>query len=178
MRKPLALCTAAAGVAIGLAAVPAHAADTLVTLPVGVGVEGVSIAAPAAVVTPGSPAQAIIATTVTDTRLSNAAGWTATISSTDLSLVGATTPGTAGTIPASTITAWTGDVQPTVPGVAVIANDHLSTSPVTLSNSPQQFVTASSRTNINTAIYATTLSIPTAGKTTGVYTGTVTQSVS
>ena len=177
MRKALALTTAAAAVAVGLAAQPATAADTLVTLPVGLGSATLSIAAPAAVVTPGEPATAVIATTVTDLRLSNGAGWTATISSTDLVLAGATTPGTAGTIAASTVTAFTGAVSSTVPGVATISGT-LAASPVTLSGTAQELVTATSRTNVNTAIYNTTLTVPTTGKTAGIYTGTVTQSVS
>jgi hypothetical protein len=179
MRKALALTTAAAAVAVGLAATPAGAADTLITLPVGLGVETLAIAAPAAVVVPGSPASATIATTVTDLRLSNSAGWTATIASTDLTLVGAATPiPAAATIPATTITAYTGDVNSTVPGLATITGEYLAASPLTLSNTAANFVVASARTNVNTAIYTATLNIPTAGKTAGVYTGTVTQSVS
>jgi hypothetical protein len=179
MRKVLAVAAVAGAAALGLVAPSANAGtgDALVTLAVGVGVSGVSIAAPTAVATPGTPATVTIATVVTDTRLSNAQGWTASISSDDLTLAGATTPGTAGTIPASTMTAYTGDVEPTVPGVAVISNDVLSTNPLTLSNTPQALVVASSRTNLNTAAYTVTVSVPTTGKTTGIYTGTVHQSV-
>lgn len=181
MRKALVVSTVAASVVgLALTAAPAGAADagTLVTLSVGVGVEGLAIAAPTAVVVPGDIATAAIATTVTDTRVLNTAGWTVTIRSTDLVLTGATTPGTAGTIPVGTMTAFTGDVSPTVPGVATINGDILSDAPLTLSGNPQSFVVASSRSNINTAIYTATVQIPTAGKTAGVYTGTVTQSVS
>ena len=178
MRKVLALSTAAAAVAVGLAATPAGAADTLVTLPVGLGVETLAIAAPAAVVTPGTTAAAAIATTVTDTRLSNSAGWKVSISSTDLTLVGASTPGTSGTIPATSMTAYTGDVNSTVPGLATITGEYTSGSPLTLANTAADFVVASARTNVNTAIYTATVNIPTSGKTAGVYTGTVTQSVS
>ena len=177
MRKALALTTAAAAVAVGLAAQPATAADTLVTLPVGLGVETLAISATAAVVTPGATATAVIPTTVSDLRLANGAGWTATIRSTDLVLAGATSPTDAAKIPASSITAYTGAVSSTVPGVATISGT-LSTSPVTLSGTEQSFVVATSRTNVNTAIYNTTLTIPTTGKTAGLYTGTVTQSVS
>src|SRR3954467_8129002 len=106
MRKALTVCTAAGAVMLGLAAPAANAGtgDALVTLPVGVGVEAVSISAPVAVAVPGTLATVTIATVVTDARLSNTAGWTATISSDDLTLAGATTPGAAGTIAANTIT--------------------------------------------------------------------------
>lgn len=177
MRKIVAgVLAALATTGLAAFAAPAQAADTLVTLPVGVDVETLAIAAPAAVVTPGSPATAAIATTVTDTRLSGT-GWTVSISSTALTLTGATTPGTAGTIPASTITAYTGVVLPDVLGTVTISSPYTSGAPLTLSGSPQSFVTATSRTNVNTAVYTATLRIPTAGKTAGVYTGTVTQSV-
>ncbi len=178
MRKALAVGTAVSALALGLGATSASADSALVTLPVGLGVETLAIAAPTAVVTPGSPASATIASTVTDTRLSNGAGWTVRISAQDLTLVGATAPGATETIPASTMTAYTGDVNPTVPGVASITGEYLSGSPLALTNSLQSFVTAASRTNVNTAIYTATVNIPTAGKSAGVYTGNVTQSVS
>lgn len=177
MRKVLAgVLAALATTGFAVAAAPARAADTLVTLPVGVAVEALAIAAPAAIVTPGSPATATIASAVTDTRLSGS-GWTVSISATALTLTGATSPGTAGTIPANTITAYTGTVLPDVLGTVTIASPYTSAAPLTLSGVPQSFVTATNRTNVNTAAYTATLRIPTAGKTTGVYTGTVTQSV-
>ncbi len=175
MRTTLLLVSALAVGGAALAS-PASAADTVITLPVGV-TGTLSIAAPTAVVVPGSPASATIATTVTDLRLANTVGWTATISATDLTLVGATTPGGDGTIPATTMSAYTGDVEPTVPGVATIGNEFTSASPLALANTAKSFVVASSRSNVNTAIYTATVTIPTAGKNNGVYTGTVTQSV-
>ena len=177
MRKALVVTAAAAAAAVGVVSQPASAADTLVSLPVGLSSTTLSIAAPAAVVTPGDPAAAAIATTVTDLRLTGT-GWTVAISSTDLVLAGATTPGADGTIGAGTISAYTGDVNPTVPGVATISGEYTSDAPLTLSTSAQSFLAATARNNVNTAIYTATLSIPTTGKTTGVYTGTVTQSVS
>ena len=177
MRKALAVCTASAAVVLGVASQPATAADTLVSLPVGLSSTTLSIAAPVAVVTPGEPAAATIATTVTDLRLTGT-GWTVTIASTDLVLAGASTPGADGTIAASTMSAYTGDVEPTIPGVATIAGEYLVGSPLALSNTAQSFLSATGRNNINTAIYTATLNIPTTGKTQGIYTGTVTQSVS
>jgi hypothetical protein len=177
MRKPLALgAVALAAGAVALTAPQAQAADALVTLAVGLDTPTLSITAPTAVVVPGSPASATIATTVTDLRLSGT-GWTSTISSTDLTLQNLASPGAAQTIAASTITAYTGNVEPVLPTVT-ISGEYTSASPLTLSNSAQTLLTATSRTNTNTAIFTTTLSIPTTGKTAGVYTGTVTQSVS
>lgn len=178
MRKVLALTTAAtAALALGLAAQPAHAADALVTLAVGLDTPTLSITAPVAVVVPGSPATATIATTVADLRLSGT-GWTSTISTTALTLTGVTTPGTAGTIAASTMTAYTGQVVPDLLGAVTIDNEYTSGAPLTLSTTAQPLVVATGRTNINTNVFTTTVSIPTAGKTQGLYTGTVTQSVS
>lgn len=161
---------------LGLTAPTAQAADALVTLAVGLDTPTLSITAPTAVVVPGSPASATIATTVSDLRESGT-GWTSTISSTNLTFAGVATPGVAGTIAASTITAWTGEITPVLPTVT-INGEYTSVSRLTLSNSAQSFVVATGRTNVNTSVYTTTLSIPTSGKTAGVYTGTVTQSVS
>ena len=171
MRTTLLLVAAVTAGSAALAA-PASAADTLVTVPVGVA-GTLSIAAPVAVVTPGEPASAAIATTVTDARLSGT-GWVASISATALTLVGATSPGATETIPASSLTAYTGVVAPTVPGVVTISAPYTSSAPLSLSGTAAAFVTASSRNNVNTAIYTATVSIPTTGKTAGVYTGTVT----
>lgn len=177
MRKAIALTTTLTAVTLGFVAQPATADSALVTLAVGIANPTLSIAAPTAVVVAGSPASATIATTVTDLRL-DGTGWTVQISSTDLTLAGVTTPGAAGTIPANTMTAYTGDVEPTVPGTITIANEKLVASPLTLSTTPADFLVGTSRANTNTAVFTTTVKIPTAGKTQGVYTGTVTQSVS
>lgn len=176
MRKALALTTAAAAVAVGLAAQPATAAETLVTLAVGLDDPTLAIAAPAAVVTPGSPATALIATTVTDLRVSGTA-WKVTIASSDLALSGVTTPGTAGTIPASTVTAYTGSTTVAVPGSITVTDGFSESAPLTLATTAKDLLVSSNRTNVNTVTYTTTLKIPTANKTQGVYTGTVTQSV-
>ncbi|MBC7679261.1 MAG: hypothetical protein H7233_09755 [Pseudorhodobacter sp.] len=178
MRKALALGTAVSALALGLTGTSASASSALVSLAVGLDTPTLSIAAPTAVVVASSPAVATIATTVTDTRLSNGVGWTATISSQNLTLTGATSPGTTETIQASTMTAYTGDVNSTVPGTASITGEYLPGAPLALTNSLQTFVTAANRTNANTAVYTATVTIPTAGKTAGVYTGNVTQSAS
>jgi hypothetical protein len=174
-RTALALGAVAAAT-LGMTATPAQAADALVTLAVGLDTPTLSITAPTAVVVPGSPASATIATTVADLRLSGT-GWTATISSTDLTYAGVSSPSGAQTIAASTITAYTGNITPVLPTVT-IDNEYTSGSPLTLSNSAQSLVVATGRTNVNTSVFTTTLSIPTSGKTAGLYTGTVTQSVS
>lgn len=167
---------AVAAATLGMTATPAHAADALVTLAVGLDTPTLSITAPTAVVVPGSPATATIATTVADLRVSGT-GWTSTISSTDLTFAGVAEPGTAGTIAASSITAYTGEVTPVLPTVT-INGEYTSGSPLTLSSSAQSLLVATGRSNVNTSVFTTTLSIPTAGKTAGLYTGTVTQSVS
>jgi hypothetical protein len=178
MRKPLVLALAAAAVATGTAlAAPASADSALITLPVVLGASTLSLSAPAAVVTPGDPATAVIATTVADLRLSGG-NWTATISATDLTLTGATSPGASETIPATGMTAYTTVVTPPVPGTAVVSAPRTSGSPLSLTNSAQTLVSTTSRSNVNTTVYSTTVSIPTTGKTAGVYTGNVVQSVS
>ncbi|MEO6205238.1 MAG: hypothetical protein ABIO67_07650 [Mycobacteriales bacterium] len=176
MRKALVLGSALSALGLALAATPASAADTVITLSVGLDTPTLAIAAPAAVVVPGSPASATIATTVTDTRLAGPTGWVVSISSTALTLSGVGTPGAAGTIAATTMTASTGVITPDVLGTVAVTGVP-TVSPISLSGTPQTFVTATSRANANVTAYTATLSIPTAGKTAGVYTGTVTQSV-
>ncbi len=176
MRKALFLASVAV---IGGAALatPASAADTIVTVPVGVSGLLALTAAPAATSDLSDPAIATIATTVTDARVSGT-GWVATISAEDFTLAGASSPGAAGTLPASSMKAYTGVVVPQVLGTATISSTFTNlASALSLSNSAQTLVSATSRSNINTAVYTTTLAIPTAGKTLGVYTGKVTQSV-
>lgn len=177
MRKPL-LVVSAVVLGAALATPAAAGVDTLVTVPVGASGLLAITALPAAVVEPGTPAIATIATTVTDARLSNSAGWVATIASTDLTLAGVSSPGAAGTIAASTMTAYTGVVVPNLVGTATLSSPFTSAgSGLTLSNAAQTLVSATSRSNLNTAVYTTSISIPTTGKTVGIYTGTVTQSV-
>jgi hypothetical protein len=174
MRKTLALgATALTAASLALAA-PASADSATVVLAVGLADTTLSITAPTAVVVPGSPAVATIATTIADLRLTGT-GWTSTISSTNLSMAGV--PATAdNTITAASMTAYTGDVEATLPTVT-IGSEYTSGSPLTLSTSAQPLLTATGRTNVNTSVFTTTVVIPTAGKDTGVYTGTVTQSV-
>jgi len=172
MRKVLALATATAAVALGLAATPASADTALVTLPVGLSADTLSIAAPAAVVVPGDPATATIVTTVSDLRLTGG-NWTATISATDLTLAGTTEK-----ILASSMTAYSAVTTGPLLGTATLSTPYSSSAQLTLSNSAQNFVSTTARNNANTTIYNTVVSIPTTGKTAGVYTGNVVQSVS
>lgn len=160
-----------------LLAAPAGADTALVTLPVGLDDPLLALAARLAVTVPGSPATVTVATTVTDLRLAGT-GWTSTVSATDLTLVGASSPGASETLPATSMTAYTGDVNPLLLGTVSITGEYTSGSPLTLSNAAQTLLTATGRTNANTAVFTTTVLVPTAGKTAGIYTGSVTQSVS
>ena len=175
MRTTLALGATALTAASLVLAAPASADSATVVLAVGLDNPTLSITAPLAVVTAGSPASATIATTVADLRLTGT-GWTATIAATDLAMTGVT-PATSNTIAATSMTAWTGNVTPALPTVT-INGEYTSGAPLTLSTSAQTLLTATGRTNVNTSVFTTTLSIPTTGKDVGVYTGTVTQSVS
>ncbi|MCW2679570.1 MAG: hypothetical protein JWM62_971 [Frankiales bacterium] len=177
MRKALICTSAVAAVAVALVAQPAQADSALVTLPVGLANPTLSIAAPLAVVTPGDPATATIASVVSDLRLSGT-GWTVTIAAEDLKMAGVTDPSNDQKIPASTMTAYTGDVESTVPGLVTIAGEFTASTPLPLANTSKDLLTATSRTNVNTAAFTTTVKIPTTGKTQGIYTGIVTQSVS
>jgi hypothetical protein len=173
MRKQVVVAVAAAGVALGLAATPASADTALVTLSVGLDTNTLSIAAPTAVVVPGDPATATIATTVSDLRLSGG-NWTATISATDLTLTG-----TSETIPATSMTAYASVTTAPLLGTATLSTPYASSSStLALTNTAQPFVSTTARSNANTTIYNTIVSIPTTGKTAGVYTGNVVQSVS
>lgn len=180
MRKSLVLGSLALAVAgSALAAVPASAADTTVTFTAGVTGSTVSILpAPAAVgTTSGNTVTATIASTITDLRVAGGS-WASTVSSSGFTLVGATTPGTAGTVPASSATIYNSTPVVAVPGTATVANPHsASGSALTLSGSAQPLLSATT-TNANVVTYTSTVSIDVTGKTTGAYTGTITQSVS
>jgi hypothetical protein len=127
----------------------------------------------AALVGTSSPATGSLGlTTVTDTNTGNHT-WTVAIKTTDFSLVGA-----AGTV----ITANKASVSmaaPTVaiPGTASITSFPAAASPLTLSTSNQNLVQASA-TNANSVVYTPSMSLDFSGAATGVYTATVTQTLS
>jgi hypothetical protein len=187
MRKSIALAITAATTA-GLAAfVPATAnaacggnvADvcsgtTLVTATVGsVGIMSIATTAAATLTSTTSPATGSLGlTTVTDTNTGNH-NWTVAMKSTDFSLVGAA--GT--TINANKATAYTGAPIVTIPGTATITSYPAVGTPLTLSNANQNFVVASA-TNANIVTYTPTMSLDFTGAATGVYTATVTQTLS
>jgi hypothetical protein len=93
--------------------------------------------------------------------------------STDFSLVGAA--GT--TIAASKATVSMGAPTVAIPGTATITSYPAAGSPLTLANTNQNLVTASA-TNANTVTYTPSMSLDFTGAATGVYTATVTQTLS
>jgi hypothetical protein len=182
MRKTLVLgSVAVVVVGLGLAAAPANAAagDTLVTFTVGVTGSTVSIAP--GVYVPGTgtatSADGTIVSVVTDLRTS-AGSWTDAVSSTDYSLVGATSPTGTALIPATSAKMWTTTAAVTIPGTATINNTHTALgSALTLANSAATLLSATTA-NANVATLTSSLWVDTTGKATGAYTGTVTQTVS
>jgi hypothetical protein len=182
MRKTLLLGSVAA-VAIGLTltAVPANAAagDTLVTF--SVGVVGSTVSISPGVYVPGvGSANAVdgtIVSVVTDLR-TTAGSWTDSVSSTDYTLVGATTPTGTALIGAASAKMWTPTAVVTIPGTAVVTNTHTALgSALTLANSTAPLLSAVTA-NANITTLTSNLQIDTTGKATGVFTGTVTQTVS
>jgi hypothetical protein len=107
---------------------------------------------------------------VTDNRAALGGSWTATVSSTDFSTGGLTSPET---IPASAVTYTTGTVAHT--GTVTTA----ASGPFTLSGAPQTVVAATGINGNDTATWnpALTVDVP-AGAVGGVYTATLTHSVS
>jgi hypothetical protein len=187
MRKSLALAMTAATTA-GLAAfVPAAAnascgagvtdvcsGTTLVTATVGtVGIMSITTAPTAALAGTTSPATGLLGlTTVTDTN-TGTHSWTVNVRSTDFALTGAA--GT--TIPANKATLSMGAPTVAIPGTATIASYPASGSPLTLSNTDQLLVSANA-SNANTVTYTPSMSLDFTGSPTGVYTATVTQTLS
>jgi len=181
MRKALVLGSVAA-MAFGLAltAVPANAAagDTLVTFTVGTP-GGLSVAP--GVYVPGvggtNTVDGTVVSIVTDLR-GTTAGWTDTVSSTDFSLVGVATPSGTSLIAATSAKIWTPTTVVTIPGTATITNTHTALgSALTLSNSAATLLSAATA-NVNVSTLTSNLEVDTTGKATGVFTGTLTQTVS
>jgi hypothetical protein len=172
------LLAAALSCAASVAAVPARA-DVRVTLTMVGG--SLSIAQPSATATIAGVASStsgtvstgsVGSTTVNDTRNSTA-GWTVSISSTDLS------DGASHTITAGNLVAYLTSVPtPTVAGTAVVTTTKLSAvTGLVLSNSPGVLMTATT-TLSNTVTYNPTLQLTVASTViAGTYTGTITQSV-
>ena len=182
MRKSLALAIATAS-ALGVGAlVPtaasANSGTTTVAATVGIGSAGVVaiVTTPAATLTQsGSNLTGTLGlTTVTDTQLGSH-NWTVTISSTDLSLVGASP---AVTIPATAASVSMGAPTVTVPGTASITSYPDAANPLSLANTAKNLVQASA-TNANVVTYLPNMSVAVPNnQTAGAYTATVTQTVS
>ncbi|MFB7737039.1 hypothetical protein ACFC08_22160 [Streptomyces sp. NPDC056112] len=102
--------------------------------------------------------------TVTDARALASASWTVTATETDFTSGASTVPATSATYAAGTVTT-TGTITAT-------------TTDVTLSNSVQTVVTGTAGVGDNTATWNPTVAVNLpAGTISGVYTGTLTQSV-
>lgn len=187
MRKSIALAVTAVATTglVGLAPVAANAAcgdgltdvcsgTTTVTATVGaVGIMSIVTTPAATLTSTTSPATGSLGlTTVTDTNTGNHT-WAVDIKSTDFSLVGAT--GT--TIAASKATVSMAAPTVAIPGTATISSYPAAASPLTLSNTDQGLVSASAA-NANTVTYTPSMSLDFSGAATGVYTATVTQTLS
>ena len=179
MRKPVvlgALAVALAGAAV--AAVPASAADTTVTFTAGAVGNTVSILPSAAMVgvTTGNSVSGTMTSVVTDTRVAGLT-WTDAISSTDFVLAGATSQTGANHVPAASALITNATPTVSIPGTATVSNTHAAGSPLTLSNSPQTLLSATTA-NYNVVTFVSTVLIDVTGKSLGLYTGTITQTVS
>ncbi|MGZ6804404.1 MAG: hypothetical protein ACXVFU_15270 [Nocardioidaceae bacterium] len=182
MRKALVLGSVAAGaLVLALTATPASAGsgDTLVSFTVGTTGTTVSISPGAYVAGVGGSnyVTGTIASTITDLR-TTAGSWTDTVSSTDYSLVGATSPTGTALIPASSARMWTSAAVVAVPGTATISNSYTSfAASLALANTAAPLLSATTA-NTNTTAVTSNVQIDTTGKATGVFTGTITQTVS
>jgi hypothetical protein len=180
MRKALVLgSVAATAFGLALAASPAHAGDTLVTFTAGV--TGATVSISPGVFVPGTgsatTAAGSIVSVVTDLR-TTAGSWIDTVSSTDYTLVGATSPTGTALIPATSAQIWTPTTVVTIPGTATISNVHTALgSALTLANTGAALLSATTA-NANVATLTSNVQIDTTGKAVGVYTGTITQTVS
>ncbi|HET6817514.1 MAG TPA: hypothetical protein VFH66_09860 [Mycobacteriales bacterium] len=193
MRKSIALAVTALTTA-GLAAfVPTSAfaactvscsGDTTVTATVGTtGVISIAVSPTAALAGTSTAATGLLGpTTVTDTQTGTHT-WQVAIKSTDFTLLNATSPTVgAGIIPAGNASvsfSGTGAVAPapTVAGTATISG-YPTTTPLALTTSNQTLMSASAG-NANTVTYTPYMSLSfSSSDPVGVYTGTVTQTVS
>ena len=182
MRKTLVVGSVAAlAVGLALTSTPAQAAagDTVVSFTVGT-VGGVSVSPGVYVptnVAGANPVTGTVVSIVTDLR-TGTNSWTDAVSSTDFSLVGATTPSGTALIPVASAKLWTPTTVVTIPGTATISNTHATLpNALTLSATSATLLTAAT-TNVNTTTLTHNLQIDTTGKATGLFTGTVTQTVS
>ncbi len=179
MRKVLTLATIALAAGAAFAAAPASAADTTVTFTAGVTGSTLSIVPSPAVVgvTAGNTVTGLMTSTITDIRPTGGS-WTDTISSTDFVLTGATDQTGANRVPATAASIYNTAVTVAVPGTATVTNNYsTSGTALGLANTGKTLVTATT-TNVNTTTLASTILIDVTGKTTGLYTGTITQTVS
>lgn len=181
MRKALVLGTVtASALAVALTASPARAAgETIVTFTVGTTGSTVSISP--GLFVPGAGGSnyvdGTIVSVVTDLR-TTAGSWTDAVSSTNFSLVGATSPSGTSLISAASAKIWTPTAVVTIPGTATISNSHTDLgSALTLSTSAATLLSATTA-NVNVATLTSNLQVDTTGKATGAYTGTLTQTVS
>ncbi len=190
-RNRFLLIGSAAALTVGLAAAPAAAvtatADTTVTFLLAAGT--LDISAPASVTigttdgTSQPPGTLIIGqmgdVTVTDTRASADATWTASVSSTDFCIGGCVlgTPASQ-TVPATAVDYWSGVATAGPTGNGTFAEGQtLSTDAVAISTSPVAFSHVGGTGN-NSVSWNPTLEIQTAlANQAGTYTGTVTHSV-
>ena len=182
MRKTLVFgSVAATALGLALTAAPANAGtgDTVVTFNVGTVGSTVSIVAGPYV--PGTGATDVIDGTITSivTDLRTGGGsWTDAVSSTNFNLVGATTPAGTSQIPVANAKIWTPTTTVAILGTSTVTNTHSAlVSALTLGTSAVTLVSATT-TNVNTVTLVSNLQIDTAGKASGQYTGTITQTVS
>lgn len=178
MRKVLPLATLALVAGTAFAASPASAADSTVTFTAGVTGSTLSIVPSPAIVgvTSGNSVTGLMTSTITDLRPTGGS-WTDTISSTDFLLAGATDQTGANRVAATAASIYTTAVTVAIPGTATVANTHTALgSALALSNSGQTLVSATT-SNVNTTTLASTVVIDVTGKSTGLYTGTLTQTV-
>ena len=183
MRKVLLIGTVVSALAgLALTATPSHAAagDTLVTFTVGTVGTTVSLVAGTYVPGTGSATTAvgtIVGTVVTDLR-TTPTSWAASVSSTDFGLVGATAQTGTALVPATAAKIWTPTTVVTVPGTAAITNTHTALgSALSLANTSAPLLSAVT-TNANITTFTSNLQMDVTTNATGVYTGTVTQTVS
>ncbi len=200
MRKVLALGAAAAAlVSVGAAASPASACalvagvdpcsgTTTVALNSGIISGALSLTATPAATLAGTSSLAsgpLGLTTISDLRgdatLATPSSWTFSMKSTDFTLVGATSPNASETVTADKASVY----LTTVPLAAILGTVTYSSYPTTTGTALALNADHSAKTvfsavthNLNTTTFIPTLQVDTTGKAAGLYTGTVTQSVS
>ncbi|MFI6449494.1 hypothetical protein [Kitasatospora sp. NPDC050543] len=171
---------AGAAMVVAVAGVASAApGDTTVTFSVSGGSLAISVPGPAGLGS-GSPGSSVSgqlgSVTATDTRALLAAAWTASVTSTSFTTGGATS---AETVPTSAISYWSGTASPTPTGVGTFTPGQATSSQAQTLDSSRTAYSLSAGTGNNTATWNPTLvvAIP-AGAVNGIYTGTVTHSIS